>query len=75
MNGHFRAYSTATGEILWDFDTARPFDTVNKVPAHGASIDAAGPTIANGMVYTNSGYGAFGGVSGNVLIAFSVDGK
>ncbi|MGD1095723.1 MAG: PQQ-binding-like beta-propeller repeat protein [Bryobacteraceae bacterium] len=75
LNGHFRAYSTATGEILWDFDTARPFETVNKVPAHGASIDGPGPTIVNGMVYTNSGYGAFGAASGNVLIAFSVDGK
>ena len=33
------------------------------------------PTIANGMVLTNSGYGQFGGKAGNVLLAFSVDGK
>ena len=75
MNGHFRAYSTKTGDILWDFDTAHPFDTVNKVQAKGGSINGAGPTIANGMVFTNSGYGAFGGSPGNVLLAFSVDGK
>jgi polyvinyl alcohol dehydrogenase (cytochrome) len=74
-NGHFRAYSTKTGEILWDFDTAQTFETVNKVPAKGGSINGAGPAIANGMVYTNSGYGGFGGSPGNVLLAFSVDGK
>ncbi len=76
LNGHFRAYSTATGEILWDVDTAQPFDTINKVPAaHGGSIDSSGPAIANGMVYTYSGYPVFGGKPGNVLLAFSVDGK
>jgi polyvinyl alcohol dehydrogenase (cytochrome) len=76
LNGHFRAYSTSNGEIIWDFDTNRPFDTVNQVEkAKGGSIDAPGPVIAHGMVYTNSGYGLFGGIAGNVLLAFSVDGK
>jgi len=27
------------------------------------------------MVFTNSGYGSFGQADGNVLLAFSVDGK
>ena len=75
LNGHFRAYSTSTGDIIWDFETAHPFETVNGVQAKGGSIDAGGPTIAHGMVYTNSGYGVFGGIPGNVLLAFSVDGK
>ena len=67
--------ATADGKILWDFDTATSFDTVNKVAAKGGSVDGPGPTIANGIVLTNSGYGAFGGIAGNVLLAFSVDGK
>ncbi len=75
LNGHFRAYAAADGKILWDFDTATNFDTVNKVMAKGGSVDGPGPTIANGMVLTNSGYGAFGGKAGNVLLAFSVDGN
>jgi polyvinyl alcohol dehydrogenase (cytochrome) len=75
LNGHFRAYATGDGKIIWDFDTATDFDTVNKVKAKGGSVDASGPTIANGMVLTNSGYGQFGGKAGNVLLAFSVDGK
>jgi polyvinyl alcohol dehydrogenase (cytochrome) len=75
LNGHFRAYAASSGDILWDFETAHPFDTVNKVPAKGGAIDASGPVIANGMVFTNSGYGQFGSAPGNVLLAFSVDGK
>ena len=75
LNGHFRAYSTADGQILWDFETSKKFDTINGVEAKGGSIDAGGPTIAHGMVYTNSGYGIFGGIAGNVLLAFSVGGK
>ncbi len=75
LNGHFRAYPTKTGEIIWDFDTARPFDTVNQVPGKGGSINGGGPAIANGMVFTNSGYGSGRQLDGNVLLAFSVDGK
>jgi polyvinyl alcohol dehydrogenase (cytochrome) len=75
VDGHLRAYSTATGEILWDTDTAREYPTVNGKPANGGSMDAAGPAVVNGMVYVNSGYGQWGGMPGNVLLAFSVDGK
>jgi polyvinyl alcohol dehydrogenase (cytochrome) len=75
VDGHFRAYSTQNGEIIWDFNTAQPFPTVNGIEAAGGSIDAGGPTIANGMVFTNSGYGLWSGLPGNVLLAFSVDGK
>ena len=75
VNGHFRAYSTKTGEIIWDFDTVQSFDTVNKVPGKGGAINGGGPAIANGMVFTNSGYGFVGQTAGNVLLAFSVDGK
>ena len=75
IDGHFRAYSTRNGEIIWDFDTAKPFQTTNGVAATGGSIDGPGPTIANGMVFTNSGYGMWNGLPGNVLLAFSVDGK
>jgi polyvinyl alcohol dehydrogenase (cytochrome) len=74
-DGHLRAYSASTGEILWDTNTAQEFETVNGKPARGGSIDVAGPAIVNGMVLVNSGYGQWGGMPGNVLLAFSVDGK
>ncbi|HEY7391140.1 MAG TPA: PQQ-binding-like beta-propeller repeat protein [Bryobacteraceae bacterium] len=75
VDGHLRAYSTATGEVLWDTDTEREFPTLNGKAAHGGSLDAAGPAVAGGMVFVNSGYGQWGGMPGNVLLAFSVDGK
>jgi polyvinyl alcohol dehydrogenase (cytochrome) len=75
IDGHFRAFATSDGHVLWDFDTAREFDTVNGIKARGGSIDVGGAAIANGMVLTTSGYGQWGGMRGNVLLAFSVDGK
>ncbi len=71
LDGHLRAYSTATGEVVWDMDTAREYDTVNGQKARGGSLDAAGAVIVGGMLYVNSGYGQWGGTPGNVLLAFS----
>jgi polyvinyl alcohol dehydrogenase (cytochrome) len=75
LDGHMRAYSSTDGRVIWDFDTARQFPTVNGKPARGGSIDATGAAVAGGLVFINSGYNEFGGMSGNVLLAFSVDGK
>lgn len=75
VDGHIRAYSTADGHVLWDFDTVRPYETVNGVQARGGSLDGPGPVVGRGMVYVNSGYPTAGGMPGNVLLAFSVDGK
>jgi polyvinyl alcohol dehydrogenase (cytochrome) len=75
VDGHLRGYSTATGEVLWDTDTEREFETVNGKAAHGGSMDAAGPAVVNGMVFVSSGYGQWGGMPGNLLLAFSVNGK
>ena len=75
VDGHFRAYSSKDGKVIWDFDTFREFTTVNKVAGRGGSIDGPGATIVDGVVYVNSGYAFVGGQAGNVLLAFSVDGK
>jgi len=75
VDGHIRAYSAADGKIVWDFDTIRAYDTVNGVAARGGSIDGPGPAIGGGLVLVNSGYPTAGGTPGNVLLAFSVDGK
>ncbi len=75
IDGHLRAYSTQDGKIIWDYDTEQTFQTVNGVTAAGGSLDGPGPTIANGLVYANSGYGTIYGKPGNVLLVFSVAGK
>lgn len=75
VDGHLRAYAAESGRILWDFDTAQEYPTVNGVKGRGGSIDGPGPVVAGGMLFVNSGYAIFGGMPGNVLLAFSVDGK
>lgn len=71
-DGMMRAYDARDGKVLWSFATARDFETVNGVKARGGSINGPGATIVNGMVYTTSGYGSFGQMAGNVLLAFGV---
>jgi polyvinyl alcohol dehydrogenase (cytochrome) len=71
VSGFLRAYAS-DGKLLWEFDTAQDYKAVNGVPAHGGAIDGPGPVIAGGMLYTNSGYGQWSGVAGNVLLAFEV---
>jgi polyvinyl alcohol dehydrogenase (cytochrome) len=73
-DGHIRAYETAKGAIVWDFDTAQEFPSVNGVKAHGGSINSMAPVVAGGSVYITSGYSG-AAMPGNVLLKFSVDGK
>jgi polyvinyl alcohol dehydrogenase (cytochrome) len=84
MNGRFRAYAAADGKVLWDFDTAgAPQTSVLGKQVFGGVMDGAGPTVAGGIVYVHSGYAGrqtgnpndLSGRDGNVLLAFSVDGK
>jgi polyvinyl alcohol dehydrogenase (cytochrome) len=70
VDGHMRAYAAEDGKVLWDFDTARDFETVNGAPGNGGSIDGPGPVVVNGMMYVNSGYARQSGMPGNVLLAF-----
>jgi polyvinyl alcohol dehydrogenase (cytochrome) len=75
VDGHLRAYSARDGAIIWDVDTEREYLTVNGVKASGGSLDESGPVIVGGILYVNSGYFFQGSTAGNVLLAFSVDGK
>jgi polyvinyl alcohol dehydrogenase (cytochrome) len=72
-DGHLRAYDTKDGSVLWDFNTLQTYHTVNGIEAHGGSLTATGPAVFNGMLYVQAGY--TNNIAGNVLLAFSVDGK
>ena len=72
-DGGLRAYSTADGTVLWQFDTNKEFTTVNGVKASGASIDGSPLIIAGGMIFVNSGYGGIAARPGNVFLAFGQD--
>jgi polyvinyl alcohol dehydrogenase (cytochrome) len=75
LDGHLRAYSADDGRIVWDVDTKGEYRTVNGVAARGGSMDGPGPVVVGGTLYINSGYGLWGGAPGNVLLAYSVDGR
>jgi polyvinyl alcohol dehydrogenase (cytochrome) len=71
QDGVLRAFATADGHALWEYNTNREFPSVNGVAAHGGSMGAPGPTVAGGMVFVGSGYTFGNGAIGNVLLAFS----
>jgi polyvinyl alcohol dehydrogenase (cytochrome) len=75
MDGHIRGFSAEDGKILWDFDTVREYHTVNGVAAKGGALDGPGAVVVKGMLFVNSGYSRFGGLPGNVLLAFGVEGQ
>jgi polyvinyl alcohol dehydrogenase (cytochrome) len=71
VDGFLRAFDAASGELLFQYDTAREFDTRNGVPGKGGSIDNASIVAAGGYVFVNSGYGLFPSQTpGNVFLAF-----
>jgi polyvinyl alcohol dehydrogenase (cytochrome) len=72
-DGHLRGYSSSDGKIIWDYDTAHEYQTVNGVSGRGGAIDVAGPVVAGGMLFAISGYPSRGGLAGNVLLAFGLD--
>jgi polyvinyl alcohol dehydrogenase (cytochrome) len=75
LDGHLRAYSAEDDHIVWDVDTNLDYRTVNGAAAHGGSIDGPGAVVVGGTLYVSSGYSIFGGLPGNVLLAYSVDGR
>ena len=75
LDGHLRAYSAEEGKVLWDFDTVRDYQTANGVRATGGSLNGPGAVVVGGMLFVNSGYARLGSIPGNVLLAFSIDGK
>ena len=74
-DGTLYALSTADGAKLWEYPTAKEFETINRVqPAHGGAISTSGAVVVDGMVYVGSGYAVGSGASGgNVLLAFGID--
>jgi polyvinyl alcohol dehydrogenase (cytochrome) len=60
-----------SGEVFWNFDTARSFDSLAGRKTRGGGIaGTAGPMVANGRLFVSSGYGQ-AQRPGNALIAFS----
>jgi polyvinyl alcohol dehydrogenase (cytochrome) len=71
MDGRLRAYDSATGRVIWEFDSTQSFKTVSGSTATGGSFGGgAGPIAQDGMLFAASGYGVYFHMPGNVLLAF-----
>jgi len=73
LDGKMMAFGSGDGKVLWQFDTKKPFDTLNGVKAHGGALDNAGPAVGNGYLVLQSGYNYFNQMPGNVLLVFEKD--
>lgn len=76
-DGKMYAFSSATGKLLWQYDTVQQYQGVNGVPGYGESVSGVGgAVVANGMVYVQSGYYPISAsTEGTVLIAFALPGS
>jgi polyvinyl alcohol dehydrogenase (cytochrome) len=75
MDGRLRAYDEASGKVVWEYQTRQPVATVSGEHARGGSMGGGGPVVQDGMLLVNSGYNIYFHLPGNVLLAFTVDGK
>ena len=48
----------------------RDYETANGATGRGGALDATGPVVVDGVMYVTSGYSKWGGLPGNVLLAF-----
>ncbi|MFK7914781.1 MAG: PQQ-binding-like beta-propeller repeat protein [Pseudomonadales bacterium] len=72
LDGKVRVFDAISGTVRWQYQTAQAFTAVNNVPAHGGAIDNGGVLLADDMLLVSSGYGMFGQMPGNALMAFAL---
>ena len=73
-DGHVRIYNASTGAVLWQDQTRRSFETVNKVPGRGGSIaGGVAPLAYKGDLIVPSGYGFASKAAGNVLLVYGTE--
>jgi polyvinyl alcohol dehydrogenase (cytochrome) len=70
IDGRLFVFDGTDGSVLFEFDTAMDFRTVNDVAGRGGSIDAHSIAAGDGMIFVGSGYDRFRQQNGNVLLAF-----
>ncbi len=70
LSGEVMIFDGKSGALLNTLDTLGPKPTINGIDAKGGSIDSHALTAGAGMIFVNSGYGAFNQTPGNALIAY-----
>jgi polyvinyl alcohol dehydrogenase (cytochrome) len=72
LDGKLRLLDAGTGEILRVIETNRAFQGDNGIEGHGGAIDLSGVVVDGNRLFVYSGYGMFGQMPGNVLLAFAI---
>jgi len=73
LDGKLRIIDAHKGDLLRVIDTKRNYDADNGVKGHGGAIDLSGAVIDGKRLFVYSGYGMFGQMPGNVLLAYELD--
>jgi polyvinyl alcohol dehydrogenase (cytochrome) len=72
-DGWLRIYDSASGKVLWQFDTVQSFNTVGGGTGMGGAIGGgAAPIAYHGTLIAPSGYGFANQRQGNVLLVFDI---
>jgi polyvinyl alcohol dehydrogenase (cytochrome) len=53
-------------------ETNRSYDASNGIEGHGGAIDLSGVVVDGKRLFVYSGYGLFGQMPGNVLLAYAL---
>ncbi|NIV18747.1 MAG: PQQ-binding-like beta-propeller repeat protein [Woeseiaceae bacterium] len=72
LDGKLRILDAATGEVLRVIRTNHAVDADNGVEGHGGAIDLSGVLVDGDKLFVYSGYGMFGQMPGNVLLAYTL---
>ena len=75
LDGKLRMLDAGTGEVLRIIDTKRSYAADNGIEGHGGAIDLSGVVVDGKRLFVQSGYGMFGQMPGNVLLAYELQGQ
>ena len=70
LDGRVHIFDGVDGSVLFEFDTARPYETINGIEGSGGAVDSHSIAAGAGMIFIGSGYGSFSQPPGNVLLGF-----
>jgi len=73
IDGYFRIHDAESGDVLWQFNTARDFESVNGVATKGGAMEGgASAVVDDGMLFLSSGYFFHPYMPGNAFFAFAL---
>jgi len=72
LDGKLRMLNAASGDLLRVINTNRSYNADNGIAGHGGAIDLSGVVVDGDRLFVYSGYGMFGQMPGNVLLAYEL---